>query len=61
MNELHGPRPRWRNAQGGRRAADRHSGPRICMETREEVGRLKTLVETLIAAVQNLTAGQPRP
>jgi hypothetical protein len=60
MNQLHAPKPRWRNAQGGRRVTDLHSGQRTCTDTREEVGRLKTAIQTLIEAVQALTAGRPR-
>ena len=61
MNELHPRPPRWRNAQGGRRVTDLHPGQRTCMETRDEVARLRVVIQTLVDAVQALTAVHPRP
>ena len=45
----------------GRRATDLQSFDNFCVETTQELSRLKTVVQILIDAVQGLTGSQKRP
>ena len=53
-------RRRRRVSRNGRRARDPHPES-IAIETRQEVARLKAIVQKLVDAVQALTASRRKP
>ena len=50
-----------RRIRNGRRATDVDTAENACVEMTRELSRLKTVLQTLIDAVQGLTASQTKP
>jgi hypothetical protein len=52
---------RRRFAHNGRRAGDLQPAGCICIETRQEMAKLKSVIQLLADAVQTLTADHHKP
>jgi hypothetical protein len=61
MEERRKTRERRQLSRAGRRTSDPRPEQCICIETRQEVGRLRAVMQILVDAVQALTVAHNKP